>query len=128
MAALGSLMFAAYRGTVDDEGETEAAALAEIQKTYAGAYGAFVPLCSRVVERAGRLVSATLITRWQERPFVAFSVTDPDSKRAGLARACMVGAMQCLRAAGESELRLVVTLANTPAVNLYNSLGFAVEE
>jgi GNAT superfamily N-acetyltransferase len=112
---------------VDDEGEGEAEALAEIQKTYAGEYGAFVLKCSRVVEREGRLVSATLITRWQERPFVAFSVTDPGCKRTGLARACMVAAMQCLRAAGESELRLVVTLANTPAVKLYKSLGFVQE-
>lgn len=127
VAELGALLFAAYRGTVDDEGESEAAARAEIEKTYAGEYGAFVPGCSRVVERDGRLVSATLITRWQGRPFVAFSVTDPACKRTGLARACMVAAMQCLRAAGETELRLVVTLANTPALSLYNSLGFIPE-
>lgn len=128
IAALGALMFAAYRGTVDDEGESEALALAEIRKTYAGEYGVFVSTCSRVVEREGRLVSATLITRWQERPFVAFSMTDPVCKRTGLARACMVGAMHCLHATGESELRLVVTLANTPALKLYSGLGFAVEE
>ena len=127
ISELGRLLLAAYRGTVDDEGEGEAEALAEIQKTFAGEYGAFIPECSRVVEREGRLVSATLITRWQERPFVAFSVTDPGYKRSGLARACMVAAMQCLCTAGESELRLVVTLANTPAVNLYISLGFIQE-
>lgn len=127
IAELSRLLLVAYRGTVDDEGEGEAEALAEIQKTYLGNYGAFVRECSRVVEREDRLVSATLITRWQARPFVAFSVTDPGCKRTGLARACIVSAMQCLCAAGESELRLVVTLANTPAVSLYTSLGFVQE-
>src|ERR1039458_5564987 len=83
---LASLMYSAYRGTVDDEGESEADALVEVQKTFAGAYGSFVPSCSAVVERGGRLLSATLVTRWQDRPFVAFSMTEPSSKGTGLAR------------------------------------------
>jgi GNAT superfamily N-acetyltransferase len=125
---LGSLMHSAYRGTIDDEGESEADALVEVQKTYAGAYGSFVPSCSAVVERGGRLLSATLVTRWQDRPFVAFSMTEPNFKRNGLARACMMAAMSRLHAAGEHELGLVVTLANLPAFNLYTSLGFVVGE
>jgi GNAT superfamily N-acetyltransferase len=125
---LASLMYSAYRGTIDDEGESEADALVEVQKTYAGAYGSFVPSCSAVVERGGRLLSATLVSRWQDRPFVAFSMTEPSSKRTGLARACMMTAMSRLHAAGERQLGLVVTLANVPAFNLYTSLGFVVEE
>ena len=39
--ALGGLMFRAYQGTLDDEGETLEQAHAEIRKTMAGAYGAF---------------------------------------------------------------------------------------
>jgi GNAT superfamily N-acetyltransferase len=125
---LASLMYSAYRGTIDDEGENEADALVEVQKTYAGAYGSFVPSCSAVVDRGGRLLSATMVTRWQDRPFVAFSMTEPGSKRTGLARACMMAAMSRLHAAGDRELGLVVTLANLPAINLYTSLGFVVEE
>ena len=125
---LASLMYSAYRGTIDDEGESEADALLEVQKTYAGAYGSFVPSCSAVVERGNRLLSATLVTRWQDQPFVAFSMTEPNSKRTGLARACMMAAMSRLHAAGEHELHLVVTLANLPAFNLYTSLGFVVED
>jgi ribosomal protein S18 acetylase RimI-like enzyme len=125
---LASLMYSANRGTVDDEGESEADALVEVQKTFAGAYGSFVPSCAAVVERNGRLLSATLVTRWQDRPFVAFSMTEPSSKRTGLARACMMTAMSRLHAAGERELSLVVTLANLPAFNLYSSLGFVMEE
>jgi GNAT superfamily N-acetyltransferase len=128
MPGLARLMRAAYRGGVDDDGETEADALAEIQKTFAGEYGAFLPHCSKVVARGNELVHATLVTRWQGRPFVAFSMTAPAAQRMGLARGCLIDAMQDLRAQGESELRLVVTAANTPARALYESLGFVVQE
>jgi ribosomal protein S18 acetylase RimI-like enzyme len=39
----------------------------------------------------------------------------------------MQAAMYELFNQGERELRLVVTLANTPAVRLYTRLGFRVE-
>jgi RimJ/RimL family protein N-acetyltransferase len=128
VGALARLMRAAYHGTIDDEGETEADALAEVRKTFAGHYGAFVPDCSKVVERGGEILHATLVTRWEDRPFIAFSMTDPRAKRSGLARAALVGAMDDLRAGQEHELRLVVTLANLPAFTLYESLGFVVED
>jgi GNAT superfamily N-acetyltransferase len=125
---LAALMHAAYHGTTDDEGETEADALIEVQKTFAGEYGAFDPNCSRIVVNRGESLSATLVTRWQDRPFVAFSMTAPTSKRTGLARACLIDVMQDLLAHGERELRLVVTSANVPARSLYESLGFVAEE
>ena len=126
--ALARLMLAAYAGGVDDEGEDEAAARVEVRKTFGGDYGAFDPASSQLVTRADELLHATLITRWQGRPFVAFAMTAPAAQRAGLARACLVSAMQDLRAQGETELRLVVTLANLPARSLYESLGFVVED
>jgi ribosomal protein S18 acetylase RimI-like enzyme len=125
---LARLMCAAYRGTVDDEGENEEVALVEVRKTFAGEYGAFVPHCSKVVAPGQELLHATLVTKWEGRPFIAFSMTEPNAKRSGLARACLVNAMQDLRIQGESELRLVVTLANLPALSLYQSLGFVVQE
>jgi RimJ/RimL family protein N-acetyltransferase len=125
--SLASLMYRAYRSTIDDHDETEADALSEVQKTLSGSYGMFNPSCSTVVERDSRLISACLITHYQERPFVAFSMTDADFKRNGLARACLVAAMSRLHAAGEREVRLVVTLGNLPALHLYQSLGFVVE-
>jgi ribosomal protein S18 acetylase RimI-like enzyme len=121
---LAALMLDAYRGTVDFEDETLDQAIAEIERTFGGGYGRFMPECSRVVERNGQIVSATLLTRWQDRPFVAFTMTASAWKRQGLARACMINAMQDLYESGEEKLSLVVTVANTAAHELYHSLGF----
>lgn len=125
---LGRLMYRAYFGTVDYDGETPEDAVSEILKTFAGAYGPFDPEHSSVAERSGVLVSATLLTRWQSKPFVAFTMTDPAYGHQGLARATLERSMQLLRQDGESELRLVVTLRNEPARLLYESLSFTEEQ
>ena len=70
---------------------------------------------------------ASLNTRWQRRPFVAFAMPAPAAQRHGLARACRIAAMQDLREQGETQRRLAVTLANLPALTLYASLGFGVQ-
>ncbi|WP_284619232.1 GNAT family N-acetyltransferase [Aquabacterium humicola] len=125
--ALGGLMYRAYAGTIDYDGETAEEALAEVRRTFVGEYGAFDPAHSTVAKRSGRLVSATLVTHWQERPFVAFTMTDPAFARQGLARATLERSMHLLRQSGETELRLVVTIDNEPARLLYESLGFVRE-
>jgi GNAT superfamily N-acetyltransferase len=125
---LGSLMYAAYLDTIDYEGETESEAVAEVQKTFAGEYGTFIPECSLAIERAGKLVSATLVTRFEGRPFIAFTMTEPTSRRMGFGRAGIANAMSALHARGESELRLVVTLGNEAARTLYESLGFVLQD
>jgi ribosomal protein S18 acetylase RimI-like enzyme len=125
---LAELMYAAFRGTTDDRGESMDDAAEEVRKTFSGEYGAFEPGCSRVIEVGGQILSATLITRWQAGPFVAFSMTAPGLKRTGLARTCLLDAMQVLFERGEHEIRLIVTWSNLPARNLYGQLGFRVLE
>ena len=124
---LGALMYSAYLGTVDYEGESEADAVREVEKTFAGGYGQFDGASSKLIDQQDGLAAAVLITRAHGSPFVAFTMTHPRFKRSGLARACMVAAMHSLFAAEERELRLLVTLANIPAVQLYRSLGFEFE-
>lgn len=125
---LAELMHNAYRGTPDDHGETIDEAAKELHKVFAGEYGLFAPACSKVIEVDGRIRSATLITRWQSSPFVAFSMTAPLFKRNGLARACLVAAMQDLLELGEHEIGLIVTWSNLPARTLYWQLGFRTRE
>lgn len=125
---LACLMYHAYLGTIDYQGEDEAQAVHAIRRTFAGDYGSFMWSASRIVERNGVLASAALLTRWQDRPFVAFSMTRPEFKRQGLARACLESAVNQLLLDGEHELRLVSTVANVAAMGLYRNLGFVVEE
>lgn len=122
--ALGQLMFAAYQGTADYSGESVEEAEREIEKTFMGSYGDFLPDCSYVVERNLTLVSASLITMLDQKPLLAFAMTSPSWKRQGLARAAIFNSMQDLLDAGATHLQMVVNPMNHCAVNLYESLGF----
>jgi GNAT superfamily N-acetyltransferase len=127
-AALAELMLAAYRGTVDDEGETLEDAMVVMQQWADGDFGQPMWAVSEVVERHAEghspLVAATLVTLWQDLPLVAFVMTHPAWQRQGLARAGLQRAMQRLSAGDETVLRLVVTASNAPAMALYEQLGF----
>jgi GNAT superfamily N-acetyltransferase len=125
---LASLMYHAYQGTIDYDGEDKAAALDEVLRTFAGRYGPFMWSASRVVESEDIIASAALLTRWEGKPFVAFSMTRPEFKRRGLARACLECAINQLLLEGEQELWLAATLANDPAMSLYRKLGFLVQD
>jgi ribosomal protein S18 acetylase RimI-like enzyme len=125
--ALGRLMYQAYLGTVDYEGETEEDAIAELNKTWEGGYGEFNQSSSRVYEREGQLLSARLVNTWRGKPFIVYCFTHPSTKNQGLATVCMQSAIAALASRGESEVRLIVTLENLPAVQLYRRLGFEVQ-
>ena len=62
---LAILLYAAFRGTIDDEGETFAGAVREIEKTFAGDYGRLLPDCSFVIQEGEFIASACLIS-WFE--------------------------------------------------------------
>jgi ribosomal protein S18 acetylase RimI-like enzyme len=125
--SLAILLLAAYRGSADDEGESFADARSEIEKTWNGDYGRFLPGCSFVVEEGEFLASACLVSYFEPHgaPLVVFLMTRPEAKRRGLARRLLQHAMNALLREGYGRLTLVVTLGNEPAQRLYDSLGFA---
>ena len=123
---LAILLYAAFRGTIDDEGETFADALAEIDRAFAGDFGDLVLDCSLVIEQDEFLASACLIGLSEPDgiPLVVFSMTRPDAQHQGLARYLLQQSINALLDRGHEQLRLVVTDGNTPAQSLYSSLGF----
>lgn len=126
-SAIAALMLDAYRGTIDDDGETPQETLEMVERLFAGEYGAVLWNVSEVTERDGRIVAAAVCTVFEGRPFLAFLVTAPAWKGRGLARAGLTRAINRLAVAGDPMLRLVVTQGNEPAERLYASLGFVVE-
>jgi ribosomal protein S18 acetylase RimI-like enzyme len=125
-SALGALMLAAYRGTVDDEGESEADAIAEVERTLAGDYGPWLEDCSFAVDEGSRIEGASMVTLWEGDPFLTYVVVHPDMKRRGLGTFLMTTSGNALAAAGYSQLDLFVTEENEPAVSLYRKLDFRV--
>jgi len=123
---LAILLYAAYRGSVDDEGESFADALSEIDKVFDGGYGEFLSDCSFVAEEGEFLASACLIAWWEphDAPLVVFAMTRPEAQRRGLARALLQTSVNALLDAGYERLTLIVTDGNRPAQRLYASLGF----
>lgn len=125
--ALATLLVEAYRGTIDDEGESLDEAAAVVQQLFGGDFGHLLWSVSEVVERDGGIVAATLVTLWEERPLLAFTMTLPAWQRQGLSRAGLLRAMHRLAAGDETVLRLVVTRGNRRAEVLYEQLGFVPE-
>jgi ribosomal protein S18 acetylase RimI-like enzyme len=125
--ALGRLMLAAYRGTVDDEGETGADAVAEIDQVMDGGYGRFLSDCSFVVEDdAGRPIGASMVTLFESDPILTYVVVHPGMKRRGIGTFLVAASGNALLSVGYPQVDLFVTEANEPAVNLYRKLGFQV--
>ncbi len=127
--ALALLMDDAYRGTIDAEpGQDLDDARREIAATFAGDYGTPMLEASVVAVEHDELVSASIVTRFEGSPFVAFTMTRASHKGRGLSRAVMTRTVGMLADAGESHVALVVTAGNEPAQRLYSSLGFVAVE
>ena len=74
------------------------------------------------------VVSAVLVTRFEDAPFIAFTMTRADRKGRGLSTALLTTTLETLARAGELSVDLVVTAGNEPAERIYASLGFEVVE
>jgi len=123
---LATLLYAAYRGTIDDDGETYSDALDEIDNLFAGAYGDYLADCSFCIRDGEFIASASLITWWSphDAPLIAFTMTRPEMRRTGHAKTLIQASMNALLDRGYDRLTLVVTDGNVPAQRLYAELGF----
>lgn len=122
--ALAALMLDAYRGTVDDEGETAEETLAEVNAMLEGKYGPWLADASFVVELDGRLVAACVITLWSDMPLVTQLFTHPDYTNRGLGKFLLTRSINALYDQGYEALVLYVTSGNASAEHVYATLGF----
>lgn len=121
--AMAGVMADAYRGTIDDEGEDQPAALHELESTANGAYGPALRDAWLLHETDGDISAAVICTRWHELPFIAQTFTHPNRQRNGISGRLVLAVAEELRRLGETQLSLIVTRRN-PAYELYLRLGF----
>jgi len=123
---LAVLLYASFRGSIDDEGETLRDAECESARLFAGGYGRLLGNCSFVMEDADHLLSACIVTWFEPHsaPLIAFSMTRPEVRRQGRARQLLAQSIDALRDHRHSRVTLIVTDGNTSAETLYRSLGF----
>jgi len=126
---MGELLYAAYHGSIDDEGESPEAARQEVARTFGGAYGPVLWDCSFIVIQEGQAVGATIVTDYASGPpLLAYVIVKPSRQRSGLAQHLLKRTLDALHRTGRGQMRLFVTAGNTPAVNLYRKLEFSFSE
>jgi ribosomal protein S18 acetylase RimI-like enzyme len=121
---LAQLMLAAYRGGADDEGETIAEALQEVDRVLVSADRPFKPEASFVIEIDAILASASLVSLFRGAPLITHIMTHPNYKRRGLGVSALLSSAHALGEQGWRSLSLYVTDSNAPALALYGRLGF----
>lgn len=119
-AALARLLLDGYRGTIDDEGEGPAEALAAIDEYFSSIEWEH----SVVVEQAGEPASLAWVVVVEGRYFIDPVVTAAAAKGRGLGAAAVRAALSSLAAAGVTEVGAVITDGNTASERLFASLGF----
>lgn len=124
---VADLMLDAYQGTADYHDEGIEDAILEVQAYLDGERGG-PPLadCSRLAFRNGRLISACLCARWDQRgqPIIAYIMTRAAEKRRGLARYLLKVVLSQMRDAGHSGVRAVITEGNVASERLFLGAGF----
>ncbi|MBY0360243.1 MAG: GNAT family N-acetyltransferase [Candidatus Obscuribacterales bacterium] len=125
---LGPLMFEAYKGTIDDEGQTLEESLVEAGDTLKGKYGKIIWPASFIAMDKEIAAAATVVTDYVKTgPLLAFVLTSPSYQKRGLGTKLIELTLNGLAKAGIKQLRLVVTELNENALRLYIKLGFAIE-
>lgn len=122
---LASLLLDAYRGSIDDDGETLADARAEVAGYFTGAAGEPHLEASFVAIDGAKLVSACLVCLDDGLPLIAYAFTAAGWKGRGLGSALLQLSLNALAASGYRHAHLWVTAGNVPAERIYERFSFA---
>lgn len=129
--AVAGLMLDAYRGTIDDSGETLADARDEVQAYLMGQRGGpalWQESCLGVVNN--QLVAACLVTQGEtgQHPLIAYVMTHAAWKKQGIGQVILTATVQTLARSQYPAVWAVITQGNTPSERLFASLGFRRKE
>jgi len=120
---LAGLMLTAYRGTIDDEGETLAEAKIEVNDYFLNQ-----PLldASAVISKHHQLVSACLVSRpvGLPAPLIAYAITTATHKKQGYGRAVLLHSLNSLQRMGYLSATAFITEGNYASEALCQAVGF----
>lgn len=118
--ALATLLLAAYRGTIDDEGED----LDDARDAIDHYLGIIVRDHSIVVTEAGIPVAISFVVVVGGVHYIDPVAVDPSHKRRGIGRACVVASLRSMADASLSEVGATITDGNVASERLFHGLGF----
>jgi len=118
--ALAALMLDAYRGTIDDEDEDIADALAAVD----GYLAEMQQQHSFVVIESDRVVAMAFVSVVDGVHYVDPIVVASERKRTGLGRQAVRMLLNSLTTAGITEVGATITDGNIASENLFVGLGF----
>ena len=117
---LAHLLLDAYRGTIDDEGETITEALEAIDDYLPR----ILPQYSLVVERDGTLVAMAFAVVVRGTHYIDPVATASAYKRSGIGAAAVSAVLQMMADDDIVDVGAVITEGNVPSERLFSSLGF----
>ena len=117
---LGVLILDAYLGTIDYEGETIVEANEAIDD-WLDSGPLLEHSCAAVID--DEIVSAVLVTTYDEHPFISIVMTHPDHKGEGYATAAVASTLTSLRSEDHAKVILFITEGNTASEALFATLG-----
>ena len=118
--ALARLLLDAYRGTIDDEGETEADAEAAIGYSFA----CLRPEASFVATAADELVAMSFVVIVGDRHYIDPVATAARWKERGVGTAAVLASVGAVADSGATEIGAVITDGNVASERLFAGLGF----
>ena len=116
---VAALLLDAYRGTIDDEGET----LAEALDAADDLLGTTDPEHSWILDGPDAATALCLVIHLEGSYYVNIIAVAAAAKQQGLGRRMVRHAVQALAEAGESEFGATITDGNTASERLFASLG-----
>ena len=129
--SIGTLLWEAYRGTIDYRDETLDEMKVEAREFFAAKYGPPLLDGCLVREIGGRPIAAALLCDWNEPeavvsgPLVAYAIVHPAFRGRGHGIAVVNAALARLAAAQWGRVYAVITEGNAPSEQLFARLGFA---
>lgn len=125
---IASVMYEAYKDTVDYEDDTIDDLVMDILNIERGLYGKYLPEASFLAIFKQRVIGGIFLCDFKNEATITYNFTQKKYRNMGVSSTLIQLAENVLFDKGYDDIHLYVSLENQSAFNLYQSLGFEKEE